>query len=240
MLKKSILSISLLLTMSQQSFAASPPNPMQTWVLMGDSIMSAVSPSVVDGPSGTSKQLAANLLMNNKNVSIRNISSPGNSIGHSDFTGFGNTLSVTQSLDRIGGFFGFYNGIIIQAGTNDFGRSVDLPTFKKSLEGILKHAKTRNKKVLLMEPIYRADQNVKNKVGLVLKDYSNAMKNLCTTYNTHCYFSDMSEEFFNQYSFKSHYDANEVKVGKALHLNASGHERYYRWIEFEASRAKFF
>ncbi len=48
--------------------------------------MSAVSPSKVDGPSGLSSQMTANLLMNEKNISVRNISSPGNSIGHRAYT----------------------------------------------------------------------------------------------------------------------------------------------------------
>jgi lysophospholipase L1-like esterase len=240
MIKKSFLAIFATLALSQQAFSASPPNPMQTWIIMGDSIMSAVSPAKVDGPSGLSSHMTANLLMNEKNISIRNISSPGNSIGHSDSTGFGNTASVTQSLDRIAGFFSFYNGIIIQAGTNDYGRSVSLSTFNKSLEGILSYAKARNKKVLLMEPIWRRNEGVKNKEGLVLSDYSKAMQSLCYKYNTICHFAERKNSKLATINSSGYFDANEVKAKGELHLNAFGHRAYADWIKLEAAKKKWF
>lgn len=84
--------MSLLLICSSQAFA------MKTWILMGDSIMSAVSPATINVPLGSSKQLTAFLLMNEKNFSIRNISSPGISFGHADFTGWRNKTKVTDTL----------------------------------------------------------------------------------------------------------------------------------------------
>ncbi len=240
MIKKSFLAIFATLALSQQAFSASPPNPMQTWIIMGDSIMSAVSPSKVDGPSGLSSQMTANLLMNEKNISVRNISSPGNSIGHSDSTGFGNTVSVTQSLDRIAGFFSFYNGIIIQAGTNDFGRSVSLSTFNKSLEGILSYAQSRNKKVLLMEPIWRRNESVKNQQGLTLNDYSKSMRTLCTKYSSYCHFAERTNSKLGTSNSYVYFDANEIKAKGELHLNASGHRAYTDWIKLEAAKRKWF
>jgi lysophospholipase L1-like esterase len=229
------------LFISSQAFSASPPNTMQTWILMGDSIMSAVSPNEVDGLSGKANKLATHLVMNEKNVSIRNISSPGNSMSHTNYTGFGDTSSVTASLDRIGGFFGFYNGIIIQVGTNDFGRDVQLSNFSESLRGILKYASSKNKKVMMMEPIWRRNELIKNKAGFNLNSYRATMKSVCQQeYPTICHFSSRVNSKLANASSYMYFDANEVKNKGELHLNSSGHRAYADWIKLEASNKKWF
>lgn len=203
--------------------------------------MSAVSPTVLDGKHGTANQLTSHLLMSEKNISIRNISSPGNSISHRNYTGFGDTPSVTASLDRIGGFLGFYNGIIIQAGTNDFGRDVHPSNVVKSLRGILKYAKSKNKKVMVMEPIWRRDETVKNKLGFDLNAYRETMKKVCVNeYPTICHYASRQNSKLSNSSASKYFDGNEVKAKGELHLNAAGHRAYADWIKLEAAKKKWF
>jgi hypothetical protein len=86
-----------------------------TWIVVHDSIM--------EGPAGgVESGNALHLVAEERNVCFKKIGSSGAALGATDFTGFNND-DILPTIDRIGGAFSAYKGIIIQAGTNDFGSS---------------------------------------------------------------------------------------------------------------------
>jgi lysophospholipase L1-like esterase len=227
--------IAFLLIFSSQSFA------MQTWILMGDSILSAVSPTQINGKHDNSNKLAAFHLMNESNVSIRNISSPGISLGHSNLTGWNNRNKVTDTLGTIGGAWSAYNGIIIQAGTNDFGRSVHWRDTVTSLRYILNHAKALNKKVMVMEPIWRRNEQVQNNLGFTLDTYRFFMYIVCVNeFPETCHYAFRNNSPLVDSRASKYFDGSEIKSQNELHLNAAGHRAYADWIKFEAARKGWF
>jgi lysophospholipase L1-like esterase len=225
----------IVFSLSSQVFA------MKTCILMGDSIMSSVSPSTVGGPLGSSNQLAASLLMNERNVSIRNVSSPGIAIGINDYSGWGPKQKINDMLGTIGGAWSAYDCIIIQAGTNDFTRDVKWENTVTNLRIVLTHAKAMKKKVLIMEPIWRRDQNIKNKVGNTLDTYRFFMYIVCMQeYANTCYYESRSSSALADAKASQYFDANEVKAKKELHLNAAGHRVWTDWVKLAASKYGIF
>ena len=214
----------------EKSFAA------QTWIMLGDSIMSGVSPSVLNGPQGTSVQMATHIIERDRNIVIRNLSSPGHSLAATDHTGFGN---IVPSLLNVGGFWSAYNGIIIQAGTNDFSRSSKWEDEVTSLRLIMNHAKALNKKVLMMNIPYRDDQEVPNALGHVLDTYKFFGYLVCLEYPGTCYYGALDNTTLAVRT-PSLYDPAEVAQGKALHLNAAGHAEYARWVKAQAALHNLF
>lgn len=225
----------MIFVLSSQAFA------MKTCILMGDSIMSSVAPSTIGGPVGRSNQLAASLLMNQRNVSIRNISSPSIAIGINDYSGFGPKQKINDTLGTIGGAWSAYDCIIIQAGTNDFGRSVKWEDTVTNLRIVLTHAKAMKKKVLVMEPIWRRNQNVKNAVGNTLDTYRFFMYLVCMQeYANTCYYESRSSSALADAKASKYFDANEVKAKSELHLNAAGHRVWAEWVKLAASKYGIF
>lgn len=202
-------------------------NAAPTCVLIGDSIMSAVFPSTVNGPQGSVQQSAPHIIQNEGDVYIRNISSPGAALGASDFTGFGN---VKPTIDMISGVFKHYDCIIVQAGTNDFGRSIHPDVMSSSLNTILSTAKAAGKKVLVVDLTYRHNENTPNTAGFNLHTYRMNRAILCMGYYPDiCTYANRTGGVFDTYD-PTLYDAKEVADGKALHLNAKGNREYANWV----------
>ncbi len=222
MLKKFLITLSLI-SLSFQSFAAfedKPQNPYKNWVLIGDSAMSVVGFDSFKGQYGSPKLTAPNLVMQERNVNIINLSgnNPLMSLSSTDINGYGNSLTTIQNIKRLGNI----HGIIIQAGGNDYVKSATLSNFSKSLESILAYSLEMNKKVIIIEPTYRSREDVKNSLGLTLNNYRNQMKISCDKYKTVCNFLPVNElkNYATAYQYIDSYD-NEFS--KAFHLNSKGH-----------------
>lgn len=211
-------------------------NAAKTCILVGDSIMSDVSTSVIGGTSGHANQLAASLIQSERNVIIRNISSPGASLAAKNFTGFGN---VNQTINMIGGLFSYYNCIIIQAGTNDFGRSEKWEDMVVSLRAVLSNARNMKKRVIMTDLVYRANERTLNKLGYNIDTYRWFRAIVCNEYADVCTFVNREGTVFAKLD-KSLYDANEAAKGTELHLNAKGHRAYADWLMKAAATAKIF
>lgn len=210
---------------------------MQTWIMIGDSIMSSIPPSTLNGSPGSAVQLPQHLLAEECGITVRNISSPGASLGAIGRGGYGN---IVPALDTIAGAWNFTNGLIITAGTNDFGTSVSGAAHNEALRKIMAWAKRSGKKVLLMDIPYRQDENKKNKVGLNLGAYRFARAIIGSSeYKGTCYFANRQGTVFDTFT-QSLYDPREVAAGKALHLNAEGLRAFTDWIKSAASTAGYF
>lgn len=204
-----------------------------TWIVIGDSIMSGAS-------QGTAKQFSLNLVSNERNVIFKNMASPGAALGATDFTGF-NSQSVIENIGRTGGFFSAYKGVLIQAGTNDFGRSIPLADVSQSVRRIAGAARITKKKVLVLEPIWRSNENVKNKLGLTLNSYRETIRKVCQVeFKDVCYFASRTSTIMGTVNGKSHYDAGEVAKGNQLHPNVKGNRYLADWIKLEARKANYF
>lgn len=205
----------------------------QTWLVIGDSIMSSV-------PGGSAQQAAPFLIQASRNVYIRNLSSPGAALGAKDATGY-NSQQFISELSRIGGMFSAYDGIIIQAGTNDYGRGIPWQDTVSALRLIMSHAKGMNKKVLLLDPIWRAGEEQKNSLGHALNAYRYFMALVCVNeYKGTCHYAPRANTVMGSASGASFYASSEVSTGTQLHPNAAGQSHLAQWIISEAAAAGFF
>lgn len=208
----------------------------KTCILIGDSIMSDVSASSIGGPNGRAVELASHLITARTNVIIRNISSPGNALGANDYSGFGN---VTPTINMIGGVFSYYQCIIVQAATNDFGRSIPWEDSVASLRRIITLAKNGGKKVLMVDPIWRRNENVKNSLGHTLGTYRFMLAVACQEQPTTCYWVGRNANF-DSANGKKYYDMNEQAAGTELHLNAAGQSAWADMVIRVAKDKKIF
>jgi len=200
----------------------------QTWVLLGDSIMSGVA-------DGRASQLATHLVAAERNVVIKSIAAPGNSLGSTDHTGYNNSLTVA-ALALVGGPYSAYNGIIIQAGTNDYGRSIPYDQTIAGLRVIMNHARALNKRVLLLDPIWRAGEDNPNALGHTLNVYRWVMAVTCIQeYGDICRYAPRGDTVMGSSAGAANYAAAEVAAGAQLHPNAQGHRLIADWIIRSAS-----
>lgn len=205
----------------------------KTCVLIGDSIMSAVS-------DGSSNQLALSLVQNERDVIIRNIASPGASLAATDYTGY-NSTQILDTLNRIGGMFSAYNCVIIQAGTNDFGRSANWTDTVTSLRRILTHSRAMSKKVMVLDPIWRANEDVLNSAGGNLNTYRYMTYLVCSQeFSDICHFASRLNTPMGTSAGSANYSAAEVAAGTQLHPNVAGHRYLADWIKAEAAAAGLF
>lgn len=215
-------------------FAASA-QAAKTCILMGDSIMSNVAPSTIGGPTGKSMELAANRAQMEADVIIRNISSPGNSLGGSTFS-FSNGA---QWVAQIAGAFNFYNCVIVQAMTNDFGRNIPWQDSVAALNAIITEVKKSGRKVMVMDAIYRQNEATPNALGHTLAVYRWNIAIACGMQPDTCIWASRSGTSLDQ-GLPELYDPKEVQDGKMLHLNAEGHRRYADWMMYEAAKNGLF
>lgn len=209
-----------------------PATTTKTWVAIGDSILSSV-------PQGNAAQLALHLVSAERNVIFKNISSPAAALGITDNTGF-NSGNTTATLNNIAGYFAAVDGILIQAGTNDFSRNVPWPDTCASLRRILDWAKALNKKVLILDPIWRADENTPNGQGCALNTYRFFMATVAGEYPGVAFFAHRENTPMGTNVGAANYDAAEVATNKQLHPNVNGHRLLANWIKAEAATAGFF
>lgn len=222
---KRIIAIALL---ALASFTA---NAGPTWVVIGDSILSSVS-------GGTSKTNALHLVSTERDVTFRNLASPGAALGQSDYTGFNNTRTI-DAMKQIGGAYNFYHGIVIQALTNDFGRSIPWENTVTGLSQIMDYARANGKKVMVLDPIYRDNENTPNGQGDVLNTYRYMAFIVCTQdYGDICHFAHRSNTVLG--SQTDYYTPDEVANNRRLHPNVTGHRKLADWIKAEAADAGYF
>lgn len=223
-MKRFIVAVSL-------SLVASLADASQTWIVIGDSIMSDIYAT----PASAS---TVHLLQAERDVMIRNISSPGAALGKADASGY-NEPGVVDTISRIGGLFGWYNGVIIQAGTNDFGRNVHWGDTVTAMRRILDKIRLDNKRAIVLDPIYRDGETVANALGYNLDTYRYFMFLVCATeYPDVCHFAHRAHTDMG--SFNNNYASSEVASGMRLHPNAAGHRKLANWIKAEAATAGFF
>lgn len=225
---KRIIAIALL---AMASFTVSAS---QTWIVIGDSILSSVS-------QGTAKQLATHLVSAEKDIVFKSLASPGSSIGHTDHTGF-NSVRTDYAIDLIRGAWNAYNGVLIQAGTNDFSRNVPTAQTIEGLRRILAKVRADGKKALVLPMTWRADQDVPNAVGATLVTYKYVMALVCVNeFGDVCWYGGWDKSpLTTNAGAATDYDVNETAQGKQLHLNASGHRKLADWIKLEAAAAGYF
>lgn len=227
---KKIIAAVLLYSFAMMASAA------QTYILFGDSIMSEVFPSTVGGPNGKAIELTANRVMLQADVNVRNLSSPGKRLGGAQFS-FTDAVTLMRS---VGGVFNYYNGVIVQAGTNDFENSVPKAESVNSLIAIITEARRLNKKVMVMDPIWRRDEGTPNSIGLTLAAYRWDMAIACGMNADVCHWVSRTGTVFDTDSASPLYNANEVAKSKELHLNAEGHRRYADWMLLKAAEFGLF
>jgi len=203
----------------------------KTWIVIGDSIMSFVA-------DGASKQHALTLIQKECDVIFKNLSSPGATLAATDGTGF-NSEQVIETINRIAGFFDRWDGVIIQAGTNDHAAGKPLAEMCDSMRRILNHVRASGKKALVLDPIWRAGENTPNALGLTLPNYRMCIAIVAKNeYPDCCTFVSRTGTPLDLAS--NNFAAAEVAAGIQLHPNAAGHRNMADWIKAAAAAAGHF
>lgn len=200
--------------------------PLKTFLLFGDSIMSGVYPDVVGGEAGAAYSLATHLVQQERNVIIKNMSSPGHAIGGAQHS-FANGVELMREF---GGMFSAYDGVIIQAGTNDFGRGIPIADTLASLTAILQEAQLGGRKVLVMDSLWRWNEATPNSQGYTLGAYRWNVAITCNQYPDVAHFASRTGSVFDNSSASTLFSADEVAAGHELHLNTAGHRAYADWM----------
>lgn len=204
----------------------------QSWLYIGDSIASRV-------PQGTASQLAMNLVGAERDVIFKSIASPGAVLGRTDYAGFNNATTLAI-IDQVKGVNNGLNGIIVQPGTNDFYTSISPADTYASLKNIIAKAKALSLKVLVLEPIWRADEVTPNARNLTLNTYRYYMATACNEEPGTCRFASRFNTMMGTNAGAPYYDSTEVANNAQIHPNAIGQRAIADWIKAEAAAAGFF
>ncbi len=200
-------------------------------IMVGDSIMS----NVFDG--GKVSDSAPWIISAERNVDIRNLSAPSNSLGSADFSGYNNPdIQTTYSI--IGGAYSKFDYFIVQAGSNDWGRSINPDLTVEAARKIMSYSRYLNKKVLLVDAIYRGNEDVPNNIGLTLNYYRYMLYSVCRQENPDiCRFANRQD-----FDGKNHPEYYTVSEAVPIHLNKAGHAAWARWVgaEFDKMRNGIF
>lgn len=200
--------------------------------VIGDSITGGV-------PQGTASQSWTSLISAERDLVIRNLSSPGASLGATNQTGFYNATTINM-LTQLAGFWGALDVVIIQAGTNDFGTNQNWGDTYNSAKAILNWARTNNKKVIVMDPIWRYNENVPNTQGNLLNTYRFFLATVCGEFPERCTFLHREDTILGTAAGAAYYDANEVATGTQLHPNVQGQRFLADWVKAGAAAAGVF
>ena len=207
-----------------------------TCALIGDSISAGYG---LTAP----QERFAYLLQSENELVIKDLSSPGASLGAAPPFGF-NSTAIRGQLSNLKGFFNAIDCIIVQAGTNDYGGSaspgVPLKNTMASLKRIMQWARTNGKKVLVLEPIWRAGETANNGQGRPLDHYRYGMYVVCVTQNSDvCTFAHKEGSVMGTSAAATYYLHGEVGAGKQLHPDAAGHRALADWIASRLAAAGY-
>jgi lysophospholipase L1-like esterase len=213
--------------------AVALPSQAAVCALLGDSIAAG---------SGlpTSQSRFVFLLQAERQVEIRDLSSPGAALGAPGIGGF-NNVTTTNQLTALAGMFSYLNCVIIQAGTNDYGRSIPWQDTVTGLTKVLNWARTNNKKVLVLDPIWRAGEEVPNALGHTLNTYRYMNWLTCTSnFADVCSVAHRTNSVMGTAGGAMNYQSSEVSTGTQLHPNANGQRIIADWIKTEAAASGLF
>lgn len=207
-----------------------------TCALVGDSIS--------HGFGVTPQSRFAHLLQVENALSIKDLSSPGAALGLAPPFGF-NSDAINGQLSTLLGFFNAIDCVIVQAGTNDYGGSASpgtpLESTMASLTRITAWARANGKKVLVLEPIWRAGETANNGQGRTLDHYRYGLYVVCVTQNSDvCIFAPKEGSSMGTSLAAAHYLPAEVSNNKQLHPNVTGHRKLADWIANRLTAAGYF
>lgn len=194
----------------------------QTAIWIGDSLDSFVY-------EGHADDLAVDLITHEHNVVIRNLSSPGTTLGLTNGFGF-NTDWTTQAFGQICGGFKYCQGIVITAGVNDYGvEGVTWAMVEASLVRMLDWAQAQDVKVLMADLIWStaAETNASPNMGLSWAEYRAHRAAVCARYSV-CRFAPRPPEFDTEHP--DLYAATEREAGALVHLNPAGQRVRADWL----------
>ena len=202
------------------------------WIVIGDSIIS-------NPTDGVATDLPFMLIGQEREIEFRSLASPGATLGTYGEYGF-NGAWVETVLDQICGAYLYCDGVIIQAGLNDFNGSIPWSEHRDAMRRILDWAQRRGKRVLVLDLIWSTPAETRgvNNVGLSFRDFREARQNECRARAEVCTFAPRPPEFDrpNPQMFR----ASEVETGLLTHLNPTGRRVFASWIKDAAGEAGLF
>lgn len=126
-------------------------------------------------------------------------------------TGDNTVLDIMKTVDTI-------DKCVIFSGTNDFGRSISISTFRASVAATLDYALTKTPYILVITPIMRLDYKTRvNDAGKKLADYSAVIKEECESRGISCI--DGFDVALNPNNERYH----DEFIPDGLHPNPTGH-----------------
>lgn len=205
--------------------------PSKTVVVIGDSLMSGVA-------GGVASQHALHLIAAERDVVFKNLSVPAQALGAVGGSGFHNNYMIDQ-LTNLDGYFGAgFSTIIIQAGTNDHGRNINWGHTHQSAVRILTYARQHGKKVLVLDPIWKEDEDVLNASGWALNVYRFFLHDATSQFTDVARFCHRENTVVGTSAGAVYFDPSEAP--NRTHLTAAGQRKYADWIIAEAAAAGYF
>lgn len=165
------------------------------------------------GSTGYLVEATGTVLAGNGNVGIGSVVTA---------TGNNTIIDVMRSVNAD------MDNIIIFGGTNDFGSSKEITSFRNAVIEVLDYALTKTNNILVITPIKRQNWQSSNSQNLHLADYSQVIKDECSNRGIVCIDGyDVSINPANQ-------NNKEAFAPDGLHPNALGHARMSRcfWNKF--------
>lgn len=114
---------------------------------------------------------------------------------------------------------------VVFGGTNDYGGSIPIASFRTAVEGVITKLYNRSAKMLFITPMRRLNDTVANSAGLTLKDYVDAIIEICNDNGVP--YVDM----YNNNGLNPNNATNKTMyVPDGLHPNEQGHKMIARKV----------
>lgn len=192
----------------------------KSYTIIGDSISSYV-------PTGQGKHLCWSLITQERDVIFKNLSQPGAQLGH---TGYYNGPGFIDTLNRLSGWGAINtNGLIVQAGINDYNFGTSWTDYVDSLNQLISWTAQQNKPLMLLDILWSGSESLPNQAGKTLADY-----------RTHRYFMGLNHPHVKFCGRPPAFDQLNPPLYDDGHPNIAGHRELANWIETEATTHGFF
>lgn len=199
------------------------------WVVLADSI--TTSPSNGADP----RTLQWPIITQSRGVAFTPLGGPGAAIGGSALIDYGST-TLPDDITRACGYLYYCAGVIVQAGVNDWVRSVPWNAQAASYTRIMDWAQATGRKVLMIELIFDEvgdGGGSPNNAGNTLDAIRGNRYLMCAARPTVCIYVPRPANEFRERT-AGYY------ISDGRHLTVAGRRAYATWIEGAAVAAGLF
>lgn len=218
---------SLLFVLAFAFFPLNAAAQNMPWIVIPDSIT-----TVPDG--GVPTDLPWSLITQEREVVFDSIGGSGAAMGSTRLGSY-NSSAIPTTMDRICGYFSQCEGVVLQAGVNDYFLATTWADHRTSILRVLDWADARNKRVLMLDLVYNRTAELgapTNAAGLTFASIRNARFLECAARAPRCVFALRPANL------------NVLTPGfyqpDGTHLTPAGRRAYTDWVESVAAANSLF